>query len=299
VELQDVATRKQIKTLADFTECPPEKAKLLALCENDEIYRKEVLGKHKMLIDLLEEFPACELPFNIFLEMLPPLRPRYYSISSSPLMNEKTCSITVAVVDAPARSGHGIYHGVCSSYLAKMGKGRNLYAFVRDTGSAFRLPEDPAVPVIMVGPGTGIAPFRGFLQERAALKAQGENVGKALLFFGCRHPEQDFIYEQELKDFEQKGVSEVFVAFSRQNPEVKVYVQDILGGDHQDKVWELIEQGAYIYVCGDASKMAPAVRLAFAKIYANKTGVDMPTAEAWIDDLAKQERYLVDVWAAS
>ena len=127
VELQDVATRKQIKALADYTQCPPDKKKLLALSGDDETsivaYKSEVLAQHKSIIDLLEDFPACELPFNAYLELLSMIRPRYYSISSSPLQEEQHCSITVAVVDAPARSGHGQYHGVCSEFSGPSTRG--------------------------------------------------------------------------------------------------------------------------------------------------------------------------------
>lgn len=167
VELQDIATRKQIATLASYTQCPPEKKKLEALSGNDKtsstLYRTEVLEKHKSLIDLLEECPACEVPFSVYLEMLSIIRPRYYSISSSPLQNERQCSITVSRVAGPARSGHGIYQGVCSNFLAGMPEGSSIYAFIQNSKTPFRLPEDPATPLIMIGPGTGLAPFRGFL----------------------------------------------------------------------------------------------------------------------------------------
>jgi cytochrome P450/NADPH-cytochrome P450 reductase len=302
VELQEVATRKQIKTMADYTQCPPDKVKLLALCGDDEAgnenYKEEVMAKRKSLIDLLEEFPACELPFNVYLEMLPALRPRYYSISSSPLQQAKSCSITVAVVDAPARSGKGIYQGVCSNYLLEQREGSNIYAFVRDTGSAFRLPETHTTPLIMVGPGTGLAPFRGFLQERAALKAQGLEVGPSMLFFGCRHPQQDFIYEDELKEFAEQGITTLHCAFSRAEEGKRTYVQDVLLG-LKDEVWQQIENGAVIYVCGDAGKMAPAVRQTFASIYREETGADEQAAEKWLDELVQNHRYLIDVWATS
>src|SRR5262249_32003400 len=146
----------------------------------------------KSVFDLLEEYPACELPFHAFLEMLSLLAPRYYSISSSPSGNAERCSITAAVVEGHARSGRGFYKGVCSNYLAGRRAGDTVHATVRETKAGFRLPDDPAAPIIMIGPGTGLAPFRGFLQERAGRKAAGAVLGPAMLFFGCRHPEQDF-----------------------------------------------------------------------------------------------------------
>ncbi|MBI1765216.1 MAG: cytochrome P450 [Acidobacteria bacterium] len=296
VELQDVATRTQLQTLLAFTECPPERIQLLGLIEEEERYKEEVLAKRKSLIDLLEEFPACALPFEAYLEMLSPLRPRYYSISSSPLVDANACSITVAVVEGPARSGRGTFAGVCTNYLRAQTEGGVLYAFVKDTKSAFRLPADPATPIVMIGPGTGLAPFRGFLQERAALKAAGQTVGPALLFFGCRHPQQDFLYEDELHAFEAQGVVQLITAFSREAGKPKCYVQDQLYA-RRAEVWALLEAGAVVYVCGDASRMAPDVRRTFAAIYAEKTG--KTDAEQWLDTLSAGNRYLVDVWAAN
>ena len=302
VELQDVASRSQIKTLAEHTQCPPDKKKLLALCGDDEAsitnYRENVLTQHRSLIDLLEEFPACELPFNIYLQMLSPIRPRYYSISSSPLAEPRICSITVGVISAPARSGHGDFQGLCSGYLARQAVGDVVYGFVRDTKSAFRLVENAATPIIMVGPGTGLAPYRGFLQERAAQKAQGKEIGQSLLFFGCRHPEQDFIYRDELKACSEQGITDLEVGFSRWEGHPKQYVQDQIR-NHSDEVWQLIQDGAVIYICGDASAMAPQVKQTFAELYQARTQQTAEEANQWLNDLSDQGRYLVDVWASN
>jgi cytochrome P450/NADPH-cytochrome P450 reductase len=302
VELQETTTRTQISTLAEYTECPPEKIKLMAWTGEDERsaarYREEVFDRRVSLIDLLEEFPACTLPFEVYLEMLSPLRPRYYSISSSPLYNERVCSITVAVVEGEARSGHGTFAGVCTNYLRRQSKDSVIYAFVKDTKSVFRLPDNPATPIIMVGPGTGIAPFRGFLQERAALKAQGQEVGASILFFGCRHPQQDFIYEDELRRFEEEGVTRLSTSFSRLAGQPKCYVQNEIYV-RRERVWEMLEAGAVIYVCGDASRMAPDVWRTFAAIYSEKTGASAAEAESWLNTMTAQNRYLVDVWSSS
>src|SRR5947208_15718623 len=156
--------------------------------------------------------------------MLSLLAPRYYSISSSPSLEQSRCSITVGVVEGAASSGRGIYKGVCSNYLASRRAGETIQATVRETKAGFRPPVDPSVPIIMVGPGTGLAPFRGFLQERAALKAKGAKLGPAMLFFGCRHPDQDFLYADELKAFEADGITELHTAFSRAQGR-KTYVE--------------------------------------------------------------------------
>ena len=294
VELQDVATRKHLKVLAEHCQCPPEKQTLISWSNQDELYRQQVLARGKSVLDLLEEHPSCELPFNLFLEMLAGLRPRYYSISSSPLQTERICSITVGVLDAPARSGKGRYRGACSTYLAGLKKGEAVYAFVRDNHANFHLPEDPSRPVLMVGPGTGLAPFRGFLQERAVLHEQGAALGAAVLFYGCRHPLEDFAYQAELEEYAEHGICQLVTAFSR-HQEQKIYVQHRIL-EHKEQVWQLFEQGCSVYVCGDGGQMAPAVRATFAQIYQEKTGQD---AESWLRGLETGGRYMVDVWSST
>jgi cytochrome P450/NADPH-cytochrome P450 reductase len=299
VELQQVATRKQIQIMSEHTNCPVTKPKLLAFVGDDaasaERYRAEIHARRKSVFDLLEEYPACELPLHAYLEMLSLLAPRYYSISSSPSVDPSRCSVTVAVVEGPAASGRGIYKGICSNYLAGRRVGETIQATVRETKAGFRLPDDPAVPIIMIGPGTGLAPFRGFLQQRAASKAGGATLGPAMLFFGCRHPEQDYLYADELKAHAAGGITELYTAFSRgEGP--KTYVQDLVAAE-QDRVWKLIEDGAIIYVCGDGGKMEPDVKAALVAIYRERTGADRDAAQRWIDDLGAGNRYVLDVWA--
>ncbi|HEX7882504.1 MAG TPA: cytochrome P450, partial [Afipia sp.] len=302
VELQQVATRKQIQIMSEHTRCPMTKPKLEVLIGDDaastELYRSEILAKRRSVYSLLEEYPACELPFHTYLEMLSLLSPRYYSISSSPAVaGVSKCSVTVGVVDAPASSGRGIYKGVCSNYLSSRRPGDVVYAIVRETKAGFRLPENPLTPIIMIGPGTGLAPFRGFLQERAAMKAKGQSLGPSMLFFGCRHPEQDFLYADELKGFADQGITDLHVAFSRADTP-KRYVQDLITAQ-KDKVWKLIEAGAIIYVCGDGGKMEPDVKRVLTTIYREQSGADEAAALRWIDSMGTQNRYVLDVWAGS
>ena len=158
---------------------------------------------------------------------------------------------------------------------------------MKETKAGFRLPEDPLKPIIMIGPGTGLAPFRGFLQERAARKNNGSALGPAVLFFGCRHPEQDFIYADELRRFAEEGVTELHVAFSRHDGK-KTYVQDLLKAE-ADRVRALIDRGAIVYVCGDGGRMEPDVKRALAAMY----------DDAFVAKLAADNRYVLDVWASS
>jgi cytochrome P450/NADPH-cytochrome P450 reductase len=301
VELQQVATRKQIQIMSEQTRCPVTKPKLQAYIGDDDAsaarYRNEILGKRKSVFDLLEEFPACELPFHLYLEMLSLLAPRYYSISSSPSPDPSRCSATVAVVEGAASSGRGIYKGVCSNYLAGRRPSETIHATIRETKAGFRLPDDASVPIIMIGPGTGLAPFRGFLQERAARKEKGASLGPAMLFFGCRHPEQDFLYAGELKAFAVDGITELHTAFSRADG-AKAYVQHLVAAE-KDKVWQLIEQGAIVYVCGDGGKMEPDVKATLVSIYRERSGADAAAGARWIEDMGAKNRYVLDVWAGA
>ena len=300
VELQQAATRKQIQIMAEHTRCPVTRPKLLALAGDDaeasELYRKEVLTRRKSVFNLLDEHPACELPFPAYLEMLSLLSPRYYSISSSPRAAGPTrCSITVGVVAGAREPGQGVYRGVCSNFLAGRRAGDTIHAIVRETRAGFRLPDDSARPIVMIGPGTGLAPFRGFLQERASLAAEGRTLGPAKLFFGCRRPDQDFLYAAELKDYQTHGLVELHVAFSRATG-AKTYVQHLLE-EQRDSVWRMIEDGAIVYVCGDGGRMEPDVKATLMRIYREKSNASEDAAQKWIDNMGTQNRYVLDVWA--
>ena len=295
VELQQVASRRDVGLLARHTECPRSKPALEALAGDD--YKLKVQQKRLSVLDLVEEFPACEVPFGVFLELMPTLAPRYYSISSSAMQYPDRCSITVGVVDEPAFSGKGRYTGICSNYLAACPAGATIQASLRGTTDGFRLPGDTETPVIMIGPGTGIAPFRGFLQERAALKAAGKPLGEAMLFFGCRHPDQDFIYQEELEAFAKEGLVDLHTAFSRSEAS-KVYVQDLIRAQ-RDRVWKLIQNGAKIFVCGDGSRMEPDVRRALTLIYSEEMDVGAEAASIWMEQMMSDDRYVLDVWVST
>jgi cytochrome P450/NADPH-cytochrome P450 reductase len=298
-ELQTVASRKDVATLARHTRCPVTRGKLEALAapaaENADLYRAEVFLKRRSIVDLLEEFPAAELPFHVFLEMIPWMAPRYYSISSSPLRTPGRCSITVGVVEGAARSGRGVYRGVCSSHLSTARSGDMIHAVIKETKAAFRLPEDPKRPIVMIGPGTGLAPFRAFVQEREALARDNARLGPAMLFFGCRRPDHDYLYKEELEAAAAAGLIDLHVAYSREGGE-RVYVQDLVRRERA-KVWRLLQEDAVVYVCGDGARMEPDVRRALATLIAEETDADAEAGDAAVDALAKADRYVLDVWA--
>ncbi len=295
LELQGPASRKDVETLARFTECPKSKPSLETLAGDD--YREKVFLKRVTVLELLEQFPACELPFGVFIELMPMMAQRYYSISSSHLERNQHCTITVGVVNEPAISGNGQFKGVCSNFLATQQNGSNVFASIRPTKAGFRPPENLETPIIMIGPGTGIAPFRGFLQERAKLKEAGKALGPAALYFGCRHPDQDFLYKSELEHFEASGITELHVAFSRQEKK-KVYVQDLIR-ENRDQIWQMIEAGAHIYVCGDGSRMEPDVRRALSTIYSEEKDVGVEAGNAWLEQMIAEDRYVLDVWVSN
>ncbi|MCY8752508.1 bifunctional cytochrome P450/NADPH--P450 reductase CypB [Bacillus inaquosorum] len=296
VELQEPASRLQLRELVSYTVCPPHKKELEQLVSEDGIYKEQVLEKRLTMLDLLEDYPACEMPFERFLELLPSLKPRYYSISSSPKVHANIVSMTVGVVKGSAWSGRGEYRGVASNYLAELNKGDAAACFIRTPQSGFQVPDDPETPMIMVGPGTGIAPFRGFIQARSVLKKEGNTLGEALLYFGCRRPDHDDLYREELDQAEQDGLVTVRRCYSRVENESKEYVQHLLKLDAQ-KLISLIEKGAHIYVCGDGSRMAPEVENTLRLAYEAEKGANQEESAEWLMNLQNQKRYVKDVWS--
>jgi cytochrome P450/NADPH-cytochrome P450 reductase len=279
------------------TRCPNTRSALEALANlaDSDLYRSEVFIKRKSILDLLEEFPACELPFEIYMEMIPWMAPRYYSISSSNKASPGQCSVSVGVVEGPAFAGNGRYEGVCSTYLRDTQPGDTIQAVIKKPTNQFRLPEDPAVPILMVGPGTGVAPFIGFIQERKALKDQAVTLGDAHLFFGCRHPDQDFIYRTELELAQADNLVQLHTAFSRLTEE-RVYVQDSIK-KNWSAIWPLLQSNAVIYICGDGAMMEPDVRNTLIQLYMEETNVPQQQGQAWLEQLGREGRYVLDVWA--
>jgi cytochrome P450/NADPH-cytochrome P450 reductase len=294
VELAQPATRGQVERIAHLTACPPEKNQVVRLAADD--YEKEVLAKRLSVIDLLERFASADIRLESFLGMLSPLKARQYSISSSPLWNTKNVTLTVAVVDAPALSGIGKYQGVASTYLSQLSPGDRVLVATRPSNIRFQLPSDASTPIIMICAGSGIAPFRGFLQERSLRKKQGIHVGPALLFFGIDDPDVDFLYREELSQWEQEAVVRVMSAYSERPEGNMRYVQDVVWAKREE-ITRLFSQGAIVYVCGDGKNMAPAVRSTLVEIYRTSTNSTQEEADLWADTMERERgRYVADIF---
>lgn len=246
VELSQPATTRDIQTLINSTASNETRSKLQYLIDN---HSKEVSEKRISILDLLETHTDTNLSLGAFLRMLPVMRVRQYSISSSPLWNSSTVSgtpycadsdikradrlsfflVTISVV-APIISGRNEHFlGVSSNYLANLRPGDRVQMLIRQSNAAFHPPSDPMTPVVMFCAGSGLAPMRAFLQDRAAQKQSGRQVSPALLFFGCRSPDHDYLYSQsDLKEWQEMGIVDVRPAFSRASAQSEncKYVQE-------------------------------------------------------------------------
>jgi len=243
----------------------------------------------RQIIDLLEDYPAKNLTAQQLVDILRKLPPRLYSVASSPKAHPGEVHLTVAAVryDTEGKSRKG----VASTYLSDDApKGSQVSVYVHHNKN-FRLPENGDTPIIMVGPGTGIAPFRAFVEERAETEAEGDSW----LFFGDQKYNEDFLYQLELQDHLKNGdLSRLDVAFSRDQPE-KVYVQHKML-ENSKELWLWLEKGAHFYVCGDASRMAKDVDDALLEIIASEGGKSPEEADAYLAALKKEKRYQRDVY---
>ncbi|MBL6076651.1 sulfite reductase subunit alpha [Belnapia sp. T18] len=270
--------------LAGAARDPREAAMLRKLSDGDD----DAGPKEADLLDLLQAFPSARPPVADLIASLPALKPRLYSIASSPLAAPGKVELCIGVVQAERRGR--LRDGIASCHLAlRASPDQPLRAYIQP--SHFRLPENPETPVVMIGPGTGIAPFRAFLQHRAATAAPGRNW----LFFGEQRSATDFLFRPEIEAWREDGLlTRLSLAWSRDGVQ-KVYVQDRMREEASD-LWRWLQDGAHVYVCGDASRMAKDVDTALRAIAMEQGRMNADQARDWIVSLARQHRYQRDVY---
>ena len=314
LEICAPVSRQTVLALAQFAPNDEIKSTLLKLGKDKETYSTYLLSNHVTLGRLLEStndsWSSLPLPFVI--ESLSPMTPRYYSISSSSIVSPRSASLTAVVSPTPlsANPTQSI-PGLATSYLSSLTpssilnseltypfleSGTKLHAHIRK--STFKLPAKSAAPIIMVAAGTGIAPFRGFLQERARFKSMGRDVGPTMLFFGCQDPEEDFLYKNEIEEMQNAALKDqlsVMTAFSRVPGQPRQYVQDRVG-EHADRVCDLLlAGGATLYICGSAN-MARDVTKRIGECIKSRCSWSDEQLKAWSERQRKIHRWQEDVW---
>ena len=278
-----VLSKIQIKKFNEFAQS--DKLADLLQIANKESLIDYMWGRE--LIDLFLEFPQAGMDAQSFIGLLRPMPPRLYSIASSLSAHPEEVHLTVAVV---RYEGNGrARKGVCSSYLAER-VGSTIPCYLHPNKN-FKLPVDSSTPIIMVGPGTGIAPFRAFIEERKATGASGKNW----LFFGDRSQSTDYLYQNEWETYQKDSIlTDLDLAWSRDQAE-KVYVQHKML-EKKEQLWSWLGEGAVFYVCGDASRMAKDVDQALRTIAQEEGSMSEEDASAWVKNLQKEKRYLKDVY---
>ena len=298
-------TTHMCRELAEYATNEEQKKFLMELSsssvEGKEKYKEWIKTENRTIVEVLEDLDSVKIPADHLCELLPRLQVRYYSISSSSRMYPSHVHITAVLVDYKTPIGREV-KGVCTQYLLdKAAQKRSeesqldkVACFIRK--SQFRLPMKSSVPIIMIGPGTGFAPFRGFLQEKQWQKEQGKPLGEVVLYYGCRKEATDFIYRDEVESWVEQGViTHLYTAFSR-DQESKVYVQNRLA-QNGEATWDLLKRGAHIYVCGDAKNMARDVYACLENIISTHGEMSLEQATQYLKNMSVKGRYSADVWS--
>ncbi|XP_012378956.1 NADPH-dependent diflavin oxidoreductase 1 isoform X4 [Dasypus novemcinctus] len=295
LDIASVPRRSFFELLACLSPNELEREKLLELssAQGQEALHEYCSRPRRTILEVLCDFPhsAGAIPPDYLLDLVPPIRPRAFSIASSLLARPCRLQILVAVVRYQTRLQEP-RRGLCSSWLASLDPGQGpvqVPLWVRSGGLAF--PDTPDTPVVMVGPGTGVAPFRAAIQERVAQGQKGN-----FLFFGCRRRDQDFYWEAEWQELEERGCLTLVTAFSR-DQEQKVYVQHRLR-QHGPLIWDLLDrQGAYFYLAGNAKSMPADVTDALTAIFQEEGGLPGPDAASYLARLQRSGRFQAETWA--
>ncbi|KAI7895632.1 uncharacterized protein EV154DRAFT_494446 [Mucor mucedo] len=334
IDICAAVSRQTLMSLVEFAPTEKSKEVLRKLATDKDEYRVRVGDVTRNLGEVLQMLAESEsldvegsfasVPFDLIVESVSRLQPRYYSISSSSKENPKKITVTAVMLEYTPDASPRTVYGVNTNYLWRIheainnveantvaptyriqGPRNELYNAetkvaripVHVRRSQFKLPRNPTVPIIMVGPGTGVAPFRGFVRERVLQKKEGKPVGPTVLFFGCRSQDQDFLYDNEWPELFETlgGNSRIITAFSRDSAQ-KVYVQHRLM-ENGEEMWGLLEKGAYVYVCGDAKVMARDVNQTFVRFAQQFGGFAEDKAQDYVKNLRNTGRYQEDVWS--
>eukprot|EP00815_Leptocylindrus_aporus_P005913 CAMPEP_0116075498 /NCGR_PEP_ID=MMETSP0322-20121206/16662_1 /TAXON_ID=163516 /ORGANISM="Leptocylindrus danicus var. apora, Strain B651" /LENGTH=689 /DNA_ID=CAMNT_0003565551 /DNA_START=174 /DNA_END=2243 /DNA_ORIENTATION=+ len=294
-DITSAPRRSELKALAAFAADEGEKQQLMQIASSVDFYHEAIVESKVGLVDLItSKFPSVDIPFSNFVNMCPRLQPRYYTISSSSSVSPNTVSITVSVLDEKMVGG-GRFKGVCSNHLANLKRNGSARIFIRP--STFRLPQDTTRPIILIGPGTGIAPMRALLHERAYQKnVLGKEIGKNVLYFGCKKRNVDYLYSNEIEAFKNDGIiSDLHLAFSRERRQ-KVYVQYLLAKNKEEVCDLVLNKGAYIYVCG-ATAMGQEVRDTLTVVFATYGNMGPAGAREFVGQLQSDRRLVQELWA--
>lgn len=307
LEIRSVPKRTFLRALYEFTSSEDDRTILMRLCRKESMddFSESVREPSLNILDLLASLPSCHPPFELLLEHLPRIKARLYSAASALQAVPKSLAFVFNVVEFPAIGGRmyprkGIFTGFMDNLYRESITGETLSIF-KCKNPSFRLPETLDKPLVMIGPGTGVAPFIGFLEVLNS-RYSADNVMKkppAWLFFGCRHGEKDFLFRDKLKGFARSGVLDhLVVAFSRDSNSLDgdnepKYVQDNLKLNSKS-IFDLLSHDAVFYVCGDARNMAKDVRRCILEILTKNMSED--GANEFLESLVKEGRYKEDVW---
>lgn len=319
VDLCGIPKKRVLKKLVAYTGKGEEREQLMRLTtvEGAEEY-SALVGKHLTILTLLTRFTSIEIPLLDFLLVMPSLLPREYTISSSDLVHPDTIHISVSVTpgglastmlqtctsaestdtDTDTAESNAAGRKRARAEPSSDRRQRRRMSTVRGyvNTSTFKLPPSPLTPIVMVGPGTGLAPMRAFLQSRQHQRQAGEVVGPTILFFGCRRRDEDYIYRDELAGYQQDGtLTQLHTAFSREQEE-KVYVQHVIA-KQGESLWKLLsEDGAYVYVCG-GTKMGSDVKDAFRQVCEQQGGLSAEKASQFVTEMETKNRYVQELWS--
>ncbi|XP_061043630.1 methionine synthase reductase [Eubalaena glacialis] len=324
LEIRAVPKKAFLRALVDHAGDGAEKRRLQELCSRQGAadYNRFVRDSRACLLDLLLAFPSCQPPLGLLLEHLPKLQPRPYSCASSSLFHPGKLHFIFNIVEFWSdTTAVALRKGVCTGWLAALVESvlqPNTHASQADGEKAlapeisispratnfFHLPNDLSVPIIMVGPGTGIAPFIGFLQHREKLREHHPDghFGAMWLFFGCRHKDRDYLFREELRHFLKCGIlTHLKVSFSRDAPVGEEeapakYVQDSIQRHSKQVARVLLQENGHVYVCGDAKNMAKDVNDVLVEIISKEVGVEKLEAMKTLATLKEEKRYLQDIW---